>query len=128
MFRMLAVFVVLAMITMLPAATEDDKLNAFFSAFLDDDFKQRPLEATRRGAVNVRNAARRIEQIPRVLAAARASLANPPRVMVETAIRQNRGSLAFYESGIYEIAGEAPQFSDLRHAALPAVEALKQHQ
>ena len=38
----------------------------------------------------------------------RQSLKNPPKVFVETAIRQNRGAIAFYESGIFELAGETP--------------------
>ena len=33
--------------------------------------------------------------------------------LVETAIRQNRGAIDFYESGIYEITGETPQLSEL---------------
>ena len=48
--------------------------------------------------------------------------------MVETAIRQNRGSIAFYESGIYEVAGETPQLSSLREPAQRAVAALKDYQ
>src|SRR5438132_14274809 len=31
------------------AQPEDDKLKAFFNAFLEDEFKQRPVEATRLG-------------------------------------------------------------------------------
>ena len=52
--------------------------------------------------------------IPKVVAAAKESLQDPPRVFVETAIRQNRGAIAFYESGIFELAGETPQLSELR--------------
>ena len=33
-------------------------------------------------------------------------LGKPPKVYAETAIRQNKGAIAFYESGIYELAGE----------------------
>lgn len=206
---------------LLAAQTEDDKLAAFFSAFLEEEFKQRPVEATRFGdhrfdalmedlspksraawnerhraalaelplkinaarlsragqidyeilrqhltrlvwlaensnsfeddprvfneyisdsvyilltqttqprAISIRNAAARLEFVPRVVAAAKSSLKTPPRVVVETAIKQNRGSLAFYESGIYAIAGETPQLSDLRQPALRAVAALKDYQ
>src|SRR3977135_2689574 len=31
------------------APAEDDKLNAFFTAFLEEEFKKRPVEATRLG-------------------------------------------------------------------------------
>src|SRR5262249_11373624 len=78
--------------------------------------------------VNVRNCAARMAHIPKVVAAARASLRNPPRVFVETAIRQNRGAIAFYERGIYDLAGETPQLSALRQPAARVVAALKEHQ
>jgi uncharacterized protein (DUF885 family) len=79
-------------------------------------------------AANVKNCAARIAQLPRVIAAAKASLKAPPRVFVETAIRQNRGAIAFYESGIYELAGETPTLSEMRPAATRAVAALKDYQ
>jgi uncharacterized protein (DUF885 family) len=78
--------------------------------------------------VNVRNCAARMAHIPKVVAAARASLRNPPRVFVETAIRQNRGAIAFYERGNYDLAGETPQLSALRKPAARVVAALKEHQ
>lgn len=78
--------------------------------------------------VNVRNCAARMAFIPKVVAAAKAGLRNPPRVVVETAIRQNRGAIAYYESGIYELAGESPQLSALRKAAAPVVASLKEYQ
>ncbi len=77
---------------------------------------------------NVKNAATRIARLPRVVAAAKAALRNPPRVLVETAIRQNRGAIAFYEGGIYTLAGETPALSELRPAAERAVAALKEYQ
>jgi uncharacterized protein (DUF885 family) len=78
-------------------------------------------------AVNVRNAAARMEFIPKVVAVAKACLRNPARVMLETAIKQNRGSIAFYEGPIFAIAGETPQLSDLRGATERAVGALKDY-
>src|SRR5262249_51399655 len=66
--------------------------------------------------------------IPQVVAAARASLRNPPRVHTETAIRQNRGAIAFYEHGIFELAGEVPQLSELAGPARAAVAVLKDYQ
>src|SRR5205085_10392715 len=44
---------------------------------------------------NVRNAAARIGFVPAVVKAAKAALKHPPRAIVETAIRQNRGSIGF---------------------------------
>lgn len=77
---------------------------------------------------NVQNAAARMKHIPAVVAAARASLKAPPRVYVETAIRQNRGAIGFYETGLFELTGEAPGLGELRAAARPVVAALKEHQ
>ncbi len=79
-------------------------------------------------ATNIKNCVARMAHIPRVVAAARASLKQPPRVFVETAIRQNRGAIAFYEHGIFELTGETPQVSELSRAARPVVECLKSYQ
>ena len=55
---------------------------------------------------NVANGIARMALIPKVVAAARENLKNPPRVHTETAIRQNRGAIAFYEQGLFETAGK----------------------
>jgi uncharacterized protein (DUF885 family) len=78
--------------------------------------------------VSVRNCVARMAGIPRVIAAAREALRDPPRVFVETAIRQNRGAIAFYEAGVFELAGETPQFSTLKGAATRVVPVLKDYQ
>ena len=78
--------------------------------------------------VNIRNAAARSEQIPKIVAAAKESLSHPPRAILETAIRQNRGSIAFYERGIFELVGESPQISELKTVAATAAAALKDYQ
>ncbi len=77
---------------------------------------------------NVENAAKRMAFLPRVVAAAKESLKDPPRVFVETAVRQNRGAIAFYESGLFELTGETPGISELRAAAKPVLAALKDYQ
>ena len=56
--------------------------------------------------VNVRNGISRMAQIPKTLQAAGASLKNPPKVFTEVAIKQNRGAIAFYDRGIFDLAGE----------------------
>lgn len=76
----------------------------------------------------VQDAAGRMALIPRVVAGAKESLKNPPKALVEVALRQNRGSIAFYETGIYEVAGETPTVSSLRPVAAKVVEALKDYQ
>src|SRR5262249_52927837 len=77
---------------------------------------------------NVENAVKRMAFIPKVVAAAREGLKDPPRVFVETAIRQNRGAISFYETGIFEVAGETPGIGDLRAASKPVIAALKEYQ
>ncbi len=85
-------------------------------------------QSTQPKAVNIRNSIARMGQIPQVVAAAKASLKHPPRAVLETAITQNRGSILFYERGIYAAAGESAQLSLLRPAAEPVVVALKEYQ
>ncbi len=77
---------------------------------------------------NIANAIARMAQIPKVIAAARANLQNPPKVHTETAIRQNRGAIAFYESDLFEVAGPTKQLAALKAAAAPVATALKDYQ
>ena len=78
--------------------------------------------------VNVRNAISRMAQIPKVIKAAKESIKNPPRVLTEVAIKQNRGAIAFYERGIFELAGEDAAGSDLKKASNALVPVLKDYQ
>ncbi len=77
---------------------------------------------------NLSNAIARMRQIPRLVAVARQTIANPPRSVLETAIVQNRGSIAFYKKEIFELAGETPQKDALKEAAEPVVVCLKDYQ
>ena len=85
-------------------------------------------QSTEPKATNLKNAAARMAEIPRIVAVAKKTLRNPPKVYVETSIRQNRGAISFYESGIFEVAGESPQTSILAPAAKPVVAALRDYQ
>ena len=73
---------------------------------------------------NIANSIARMKQIPGVLAAARENLRNPPRVVTETAIQQNRGAIEFYEREVFALAGPTPQLALLKAAAEPVVTAL----
>ncbi len=77
---------------------------------------------------NVANCIARMAQIPKVIAAARQNLRNPPRAHTETAIRQNRGAIGFYEQGIFEFAGKTRQLAALKAAAEPVAACLKEYQ
>src|SRR5258708_40265945 len=76
---------------------------------------------------NVANSLTRMEQIPRVVAAAKANLRNPPRNHVETAIRQNKGAIGFFESDIFELAGKTPRQVALKASAQRVAACLKDY-
>src|SRR5262245_18010295 len=76
----------------------------------------------------LQSAIARIGQIPRVLAAAKESLKDPAKTYAEVAVRQNRGAIAFYESGIFAITGENPQGSELQAACRKIIPSLKEYQ
>jgi len=77
---------------------------------------------------NIANCLARMAQLPKVVAAARENLRNPPRELLETAIRQNQGAIDFYEHGIFDEAGETPRKAALRAAASAAAGTLKEYQ
>ncbi|MSU28251.1 MAG: DUF885 domain-containing protein [Pedosphaera sp.] len=77
---------------------------------------------------NVANAIGRMKQIPNVVAAAKANLKHPPRAVLETAIKQNKGSIGFYESDLFETVGQTAQLAALKAEAARVVPALKDYQ
>lgn len=77
---------------------------------------------------NIANAIARMAHLPRVVESAKANLRRPPRVFVETAIRQNRGAIAFYEAEIFEYAGRTPQRAALKAATVSVLAALGSYQ
>jgi uncharacterized protein (DUF885 family) len=105
---------------------EDDPRT--YNDYLSDSVYLLLTQSTLPHATNVHNCAARMAALPRVVAAAQESLREPPRVFVETAIRQNRGAIAFYEHRIFELAGETPQLSELGPVARTAVASLKAFQ
>src|SRR5262249_51520356 len=78
---------------------EDDPRT--YNEYLSDSIYLQFAQSSLPRATSVKNAAARIAYMPRVVAAAKENLKNPPRVFVETAIRQNRGTIAFYEHGLF---------------------------
>ena len=78
-------------------------------------------------AVNLKNALSRMTKIPDVVEIARSTIKNPPRVKVETAIRQTEGAIGFYEGDLFKRAGEEPGTTELAAKAKPIVAALKRH-
>jgi uncharacterized protein (DUF885 family) len=66
--------------------------------------------------------------IPKVVSAARQNLRNPFQAHTETALRQNRGAISFYESEIFQFAAKTRQLSALKAATAPVVASLKEYQ
>jgi uncharacterized protein (DUF885 family) len=77
---------------------------------------------------NIANCLARMALIPRVVDAARENLRNPPRVCLETAIRQNQGAIGFYERDLFQFAGKTPQLAALKSAAARVADCLRDYQ
>ncbi len=77
---------------------------------------------------NIANCIQRMEQIPRVVTAAQENLTHPAKEILETAIRQNRGMIEFYEKGIFELAGETKQREELKKSSAAVAALLKEYQ
>ncbi len=99
-----------------------------YNSYINDSVYLLLTQSTLPKETNVANGIARMALIPRVVAAARQSLKNPPQVHTETAIRQNRGAIAFYEQGLFDVAGKTRQASALRAAAQPVSACLKEYQ
>ncbi|MGO8746009.1 MAG: DUF885 domain-containing protein [Thermoguttaceae bacterium] len=104
---------------------EDPRL---YGACINDSIYLLLTQSTLPKEKNIANAIARMRQIPKIVAAARQSLKNPPRVVTETAVRQNRGAIGFFEQEIFELAGSTSQIDALKAAARESVEVLKQYQ
>jgi uncharacterized protein (DUF885 family) len=76
---------------------------------------------------NVENAQGRMAAIPRVVEVARQTIARPPRVKVETAIKQTRGAIGFYKEDLFNLAQEPPGKGTLGERAEAIVGALETH-
>jgi uncharacterized protein (DUF885 family) len=99
-----------------------------YNDYINDSVYLLLTQSTLPKETNVANCIARMAQIPNVVSAARKNLHNPPRTHTETAIRQNRGAIAFYERDLFEIAGETQQANVLKAAAEPVVACLKSYQ
>lgn len=101
-----------------------------YNEYLNDSVYLLLIQSTRPASTNFANALARMARIPAVVEAARQNLTRPPKTHTETAIRQNRGAIAFYERELPDLAASlAPdQVPAVRAAAGPVVEALRRHQ
>ncbi|MHB1425695.1 MAG: DUF885 domain-containing protein [Gemmataceae bacterium] len=98
-----------------------------YNDYISDSIYILLTQSTQPKAANLRNCVARMSHLPKIIAAAKEELRHPPRVILETAISQTRGGIAFYEHGIYEAAGENPRLSELRPAAERVLPLLKDY-
>ncbi|MBI1831893.1 MAG: DUF885 domain-containing protein [Planctomycetes bacterium] len=99
-----------------------------YNDYLADSVYALLTQSTLPQPVNVRNAISRMAQIPKVIAAAKASIKNPPKVLTDVAIKQVHGAVSFYDGGIYELAGDDQANSDLKKACRALAPVLKEYQ
>ncbi len=99
-----------------------------YGAYINDSVYSLLTQSTLPKEKNVENAIARIKQIPRIIEAAQATIANPPKPILETAILQNRGAVDFYNRGIYELIGQTEHADDLKVVCSVAAKALGEYQ
>ena len=99
-----------------------------YGEYLSDSVYLLLTQSTLPKETNIANCLARMEQIPRVVASAKANLRHPARPLLETAIRQNQGSIAFYEKDLFEFAGKTSQLAALKASAQRVATCLKGYQ
>ncbi|HET7626377.1 MAG TPA: DUF885 domain-containing protein [Verrucomicrobiae bacterium] len=99
-----------------------------YGGYINDSVYVLLTQSTLPMETNISNCLARMTQIPRIIAAAETTLKHPPKPILETAIRQNRGSISFYENGIFQLAGDTPQRGKLKTAAAKVADELKDYQ
>lgn len=105
---------------------EDDP--RVYGGYISDSIYALLAQSTLPKETNITHAIARLKRIPGVIDVARKTLGHPPKSILETAIRQNRGAIGFYESGLFELVGETPQLAALRAAAAPVAGKLREYQ
>ncbi|MDB5353059.1 MAG: hypothetical protein JWN86_4306 [Planctomycetota bacterium] len=104
---------------------EDDPRT--YGAYLTDSVYLILSQSTLPKATNLKNVIARMGKIPAVVDVARKTIKTPPRVRVETAIRQTEGAINFYKTEIYELTGEPAGKGPLGERAEAIVKALAEH-
>ena len=99
-----------------------------YGAYLNDSVYLLLTQSTLPKETNISNCLARMAEMPRIIAVAEKTLTHPPKPILETAIRQNRGAIDFYKKDIFELAGETSQIGDLKSAAAKIAAELKDYQ
>ncbi len=99
-----------------------------YGGYLNDSVYLLLAQSTLPRETNIANAIARMTQFPRIIAEAKRSLTHPSKPILETAIRQNKGAIDFYERDLYNYTGDTPQRDQLKAAADRVVAELKDYQ
>lgn len=99
-----------------------------YGEYINDSVYTLLTQSTAPRETNVANAIARMAKIPNIIAAAKQNITHPPKQHLDTAIRQNRGAIGFYEKDVFEFAGDTKQMPALKAAAAPVVASLKDYQ
>lgn len=99
-----------------------------YNEYINDSIYLLLTQSTLPKETNVAHCLARMALIPRLVNQAKENLRNPPRVFVETAIRQNRGAISFYQQDIFLLAGETDQLAALKTAANRVADCLIDYQ
>src|SRR5687767_7989408 len=71
-----------------------------YGGYFSDSIYSLMTQSTLAKETNLANAIARMGKIPAAIKAARETLTRPPKQLTETAIRQNRGAISFYEKDL----------------------------
>jgi uncharacterized protein (DUF885 family) len=99
-----------------------------YGSYISDGVYLLLTQSTQPKETNIANSIARIAEIPRIVAVAKSTLAHPPKPILETAIRQNRGAISFYQKEIFQLAGDTTQLAPLKSATARAVSTLEDYQ
>jgi hypothetical protein len=99
-----------------------------YGGYISDGVYSLMTQSTLPKETNIANSIARMAQLPRIVAEAEKTLAHPPKPILDTAILQNRGAIDFYETEVFELAGDTPQLDQLKAAAAQTVALLKDYQ
>ncbi|HYG24050.1 MAG TPA: DUF885 domain-containing protein [Verrucomicrobiae bacterium] len=99
-----------------------------YGSYINESIYLLLVQSTLPTETNIANSIARIREIPRIISEAKKSLARPPKTVLETAVRQNRGAIGFFETEIFTLAGDTPQREELKSAIQPALVAIRDFQ
>jgi uncharacterized protein (DUF885 family) len=104
---------------------EDDP--RVYGPFLTDCVYMPLTQSTLPPDKNLANITARMAHIPSVVDVARSTIKNPPKIRVETAIRQTEGAISFYRQELFTLTGKAPGEGELGERAEAVAKALTRH-